>query len=239
MRGPKLERTWASPASSLQTLLADASASGALLRVYTLTAMEPRVVYKPSTLKRSRPEAPEAPAHYVPDSAAPPPASCAWAVPVPHHKPAWAAHAVSALQRGGHLPARAWRARAIDLHVWSDCSGINSELFALREIGAQLLAMVGIAVRWVLYCTCELDSKSRRFSELNHDPVHVSDRMEHRNMEEGRYYCSKHGENHELPRNGVDMYVGTFPCSPWSRRGKRTGLEHPESKATIIGFKTI
>ncbi len=201
--------------------------------------MEPRVNKRPATRKRSRPEAWEASAQYVPDTAAPPPASYAWAVPVPHHKPTWAAHVVGALQASGHLPTRAGRAQEIHLNVWSDCSGINSEMFALREIGAQLLAMVGIAVRWVLYCTCDLDPKSRRFSEFNHDPMHVSDQMEHRNMEEGWYFCSKHGENHALPRNGVDMYVGTFPCSPWSRRGKRTGLKHPEAQATITGFTTI
>ncbi len=131
---------------------------------------------------------PEAPAQYAPDNTAPPPAPCAWAVPVPHHKPAWTAQAVGALQAGGHLPARAGRAREIHLNVWSDCSGINSEMFALREIGAQLLAMVGIAVRWVLHCTCDFDPKSCRFSMLNHGQMHVSDWMEHRNMETNTSY---------------------------------------------------
>ena len=35
------------------------------------------------------------------------------------------------------------------------------------------------------------------------------------------------------------MYVGTYPCSPWSRRGTRTGFEHPDAQAAIIGFKSI
>ena len=52
-------------------------------------------------------------------------------------------------------------------------------------------------------------------------------------------YCKKHGTNHDLPRHGLDMYVGTYPCSPWSRRGKRTGFNHPDAQVCIIGLKTI
>ena len=37
----------------------------------------------------------------------------------------------------------------------------------------------------------------------------------------------------------MDLYVGTYPCSPWTRRGKRTGYDHPDAEVSIIGFKTI
>ena len=37
----------------------------------------------------------------------------------------------------------------------------------------------------------------------------------------------------------MDFYVGTYPCAPWSRRGKRTGFHHPDAEVSIIGFKTI
>ena len=43
--------------------------------------------------------------------------------------------------------------------------------------------------------------------------------------EAGQYYCGQHDANHDLPRAGVDLYVGTYPCLPWSRRGQRTGFE--------------
>ena len=185
--------------------------------------------------KRSKPS----PAQYTPESAPPLASSPAWAQAVPAPHPSWAAHAVSTLRKDGHFPARAGREKTIELNVWSDCSGINSEMFALRELSAQLRALVGVVVKWVLYCTCDSDPKSRRFSELNHDPVHVSDWMEHRNIETGQFWCEKHGDNHDLPKGGLDLYVGTYPCSPWARRGKRTGFTHPDAQATIIGFKSI
>ena len=136
--------------------------------------------------KRSKPS----PAQYTPESAPPLASSPAWAQAVPAPHPSWAAHAVSTLRKDGHFPARAGREKTIELNVWSDCSGINSEMCALRELSAQLRALVGVVVKWVLYCTCDSDPKSRRFSELNHDPVHVSDWMEHRNIETGQFWCS-------------------------------------------------
>eukprot|EP00974_Lingulodinium_polyedra_P105404 10206164-Lingulodinium_polyedra.AAC.1 len=63
--------------------------------------------------------------------------------------------------------------------------------------------------------------------------------MQHLNFQIGQVHCNKHDDNHDMPRNGVDLYVGTYPCPLWPRRGKRTGFVHPDAKASIIGFKTI
>ncbi len=155
----------------------------------------------------TRPAAKQAPVQYAPDDDAKPESTIAlaeWAQPVQVSQPSWAAHAVSVLQRCRHLPARTRQEKTIELNIWSDCSGINSEMFALRELGVQLRALVGVDVKWILHCACDMDPTSRRFSELNHDPVHVSDRMVHRNLEAGQIYCEKHGTNHDLPRAGVD-----------------------------------
>ena len=162
-----------------------------------------------------------------------------WIQPLPAPQPSWAHHFVRVLQGAGHLPARTEQDKNLALTVWSDCSGINSEMFALRELGQQLHTLAGVSVKWTLYCTCDSDKISRQFSVLNHDPMHASSKMEHRNFEAGQIYCEKHGANHDLPRAGVDLYVGTYPCSPWSRRGKRTGFNHPDAQTAIIGFKTI
>ena len=42
-----------------------------------------------------------------------------------------------------------------------------------------------------------------------------------------------------MPQAGVDLYVGTYPCSPWSRRGLRTGWNHPSVEPFRIGLQTI
>ena len=42
-----------------------------------------------------------------------------------------------------------------------------------------------------------------------------------------------------IPQAGVDVYVGTYPCSPWSRRGLRTGWDHPSVEPSRIGLQTI
>eukprot|EP00974_Lingulodinium_polyedra_P074927 7260221-Lingulodinium_polyedra.AAC.1 len=70
--------------------------------------------------------------------------------------------------------------------VWSDCSGINSKMFALRELRKQLLLELGVNVSWDLYCTCDPDQMSRRFSDLNHGPAHANENLEHRNFEAGQ-----------------------------------------------------
>ena len=162
-----------------------------------------------------------------------------WAQPLPVPQPSWASHAVRVLQGSGYLPARTGQDKKLELTIWSDCSGINSEMFALRELGKAWRALVDATVTWILYCTCDSDRMSRRFSVLNHEPIHVSDKMEHRNFETGQFYCETHDMNHDLPRAGVDSYVGTYPCSPWTRRGKRTGFDHPDAQVCIIGLKSI
>eukprot|EP00974_Lingulodinium_polyedra_P095274 9231723-Lingulodinium_polyedra.AAC.1 len=42
-----------------------------------------------------------------------------------------------------------------------------------------------------------------------------------------------------MPRAGVGLYVGTYPCSFCSRRGRRTGFCHPDAQVSIIGMKRI
>ena len=160
-----------------------------------------------------------------------------WAPPTTSCTPPWPSHFVCALQRHGHLPR--WADTALELSLWSDCSGINSEMFALNELRRALREEAGIDVKLNLYFTCDSDATCLEFARINHKPRHTSRDMRNRDVVAGRYWCDTHREYHDLPKRGLDVYVGTYPCSPWSRRGKRTGFAHPDAEMTIIGLKSI
>ena len=215
------------------------SAAEAYASASTGQASSPSVAPDVPTTVLKRPAAcpkRQAPVQYEAEPAIPPPPP-AWSQPAPASLPKWAHHAVRVLMDRGHLSNKTGQQKHFELTVWSDCSGINSEMFALRELGNELRVGLDVHVKWVLYMTCESDKASQEFARLNHDPRHMSERMEHRNFLTGQVHCTTHGENHDMPRHGVDLYVGTYPCTPWSRRDKRTGCDHPE--VSIIGLTTI
>lgn len=196
---------------------------------------------RPPVLKRPAARSTQLePVQYVAEaeSAIPPPPP-AWSQPILASQPKWAHHAVHVLQEHSHLPKKLGQEKYLELTLWVDCGGINSEMFALATLGEALRELLNVSVKWILYMTCESDTTSRKFAELNHDPMHISDQMQHRNFQTGQVTCSKHGANHDMPKHGVDLYVGTYPCSPWSRRGKRTGFDHPDAEVSIIGMQTI
>jgi len=162
---------------------------------------------------------------------------CDWAQPTTSCTPPWPSHFLGALQRHGHLPQ--WSDTALELSLWSDCSGINSEMFALNELRRALREEAGMDVNLNLYFTCDSDATCLEFARINHKPRHTSRNMRNRDFVDGKYWCDTHREYHDLPNRGLDLYVGTFPCSPWSRRGKRTGFAHHHAEMTIIGLKSI
>lgn len=125
------------------------------------------------------------------------------------------------------------------LQVWSDCSGINSEKFALEAINTAFAELLGTQVSWNLYCCCDVDQECLRFTRKMHRPTHTSCDIRHRNFQHGNFFCQDCQENVPLPTSGIDMYIGTYPCSPWSRRGKRTGFDHPDAEPLFIGLETI
>ena len=79
----------------------------------------------------------QAPVQYEAEPAIPPPPP-AWSQPAPASLPKWAPHAVNVLMHRGHLSNKTGQQKQLELTVWSDCSGINSEMFALRELGNEL-----------------------------------------------------------------------------------------------------
>ena len=91
-----------------------------------------------------------------------------------------------------------------------------------------------------LYCACEHDPAAKKIINQNHDPLHYTDDiLLDRDLEAGTYMCSKCGVRHEFPKTGIDIYVGSFPCTPWTRRGKRTGFQHDDAQCFIVGLGTV
>ena len=150
----------------------------------------------------------------------------------------WADNIVHTLVRNGHLPSIISQTK-VTLKLWSDCSGINAEKFSWNELQDAMKRIIGADVSLGLYYTCESDPKSIAFVKANHQPEHMGTDMSQRNFTSGECWCMLVGENISIPKAGVDVYVGTYPCSPWSRRGSRTGWDHPSVQPMRIGLQTI
>ena len=104
---------------------------------------------RPKTASTRRFDKP-APVQYTPDSDAQPETNSApaeWAQPVPSSQPRFALHAVSVQQDGQHLPTRTEDDTTLELTMGSDCSGINSDMSALRELAIQMRGLVGLNVK--------------------------------------------------------------------------------------------
>jgi len=152
--------------------------------------------------------------------------------------PEWERVAVETLMAAGLLHRQDGSTNEMVLRVWSDCAGLATEMYSLNALRGAL-AKIGIKVKFVLYMYCERDPRAIEFAKANHQPSHISDNIESRNLEEGKIWCSKCQQNHDLPTEGIDIYVAGYPCSPWSRRGTRTGFQHKDIKPFQIGIPTI
>ena len=128
---------------------------------------------------------------------------------------------------------------AIDLKIWSDCGGLATEMYSLEHLRAAILAETGLTVNLQLWMYCDSDERATEFVIRNHDPCHISPDATSRNIAEGKIWRSKCNQNHDLPRGGVDLFIAGYPCSPWSRRGQRTGFEHKDIVAFQAGMQTI
>ena len=152
--------------------------------------------------------------------------------------PDWATALVKALHKAELLKASG-TSKSLTLRVWSDCTGLATEMFASRELSRALAAELGIELNWVLFCACEKDKRARDFIMANHAPLHCSDDMLHRSFTEGQFWCEMCKANHDLPKQGIDVYIAGYPCSPWSRKGTRTDFDHPDIKPFLIGMKMV
>ena len=75
-------------------------------------------------------------------------------------------HLVNTLVSNGHLPSQS--TKSVNINVWSDCSGINSEMFALQTLSDNIKEIIGATVQCNLYYTCDSDTKIIVFARHNH-----------------------------------------------------------------------
>ena len=75
----------------------------------------------------------------------------------------WADRLIRVLVTHGRLPPQA--SKSLTLTVWSDCSGINSEMFALKDLSRSLKNITGVDIQWILHYSCDSDSKSIAFAK--------------------------------------------------------------------------
>jgi len=143
--------------------------------------------------------------------------------------PPWATHFINvvaeelqnlmASRLAGGGPAK------LTLNVWSDCCGMTNEMLAARDLQDALKAALGIDFELKLYAACDKSKDAREFTLNNHIPAHMTDDMFDRDFVAGTFKCSLCCQDHDLPTEGVDVYVCSFSCGPWSPRGKRLGLD--------------
>ena len=151
--------------------------------------------------------------------------------------PQWAKHVVDTfVQQKNIQPANGGN---ITLQMWSDCGGLAVEMMATKEVSDALLQSTGLTVKWSLYCACEKDQRTREFIKANYTPLHTSDDMLHRDLTQGQYYCDQCAANHDIPREGIDVYVAGYRCSPWSKKGRRPDFNHPDAQSLLIGIHTV
>ena len=161
-----------------------------------------------------------------------------WANSPPVQHPDWAQHAVMLLVNAEILPTDC-RGKKVVLNLWVDCGGISTESIASRELKMAIEAATGCEIEFRLYCLCDKDRHARRFVCQNFRPVHTSPDMSNRDFESGMFFCDKCNENHKMPEEGIDIYIGTYPCSPWSPKGPRTGMAHKDISCLHIGLRTV
>ncbi len=153
--------------------------------------------------------------------------------------PEWGAQLVRRLICAGILARGRGPGSRLKVQVWSDCGGLAPEIYASRELGHAVATELGMDLDWRLYCHCDRDAKVRQFVQQNYHPTHSSDDITKRNFQEGRFWCSTCSQNHDLPTSGIDLYVGGYARSPWSRRGLRSDFDHPDMQAFYLGIETV
>ena len=116
--------------------------------------------------KRPAAYAPEEPAQYTDQPEAPPTVHAApwpdWMLPVP--EPPWPWHVAQFLRQHGHVQHLGHR--QVQLQIWSDCAGVKSEMFALRELGPANREALGIGVQFNWYFACDSDKECFRVCKV-------------------------------------------------------------------------
>ena len=103
----------------------------------------------------------------------------------------------------------------VQIVSWSDCGGMAVETIAMKQLIQAIGKRLEMTVTLKHYGYCDKSNDAQEFVRLNHSPLHITkDMMTLRNFETGTFTRASCGIDHELPTNGVDLYVRCFPCGP-------------------------
>ena len=129
--------------------------------------------------------------------------------------------------------------REITLNIWSDCGGLDTEMFSLRRVASKVRELSGVNFKAKLFCACEEKMELRSFVATNHAPKHMSANMLDRDWVNKTFKCVWREDRVRMPEQGIDIYVCGFPCGPWTSHGLRKGFDDPASKCFWAAIKTI
>ena len=140
--------------------------------------------------------------------------------------PDWVRHVAMALQ--DKFEAIAQKQMQLRINVWLDCGGIGTEMHA-GECIAKGLAQFGIDVSFHLYGGSDKCGHATAAVQHAFAPKHWSNNILDRDLKTGRFTCVVHDTGTcQLPQGCIEMFSASFPCSPWSPRGRRQGLKDPK-----------
>ena len=97
------------------------------------------------------------------------------------------------------------------IKVGSDCSGLESVVAALHQMG--------LGDRVKLEFVCDNDPGCRQFLQTVHKPTSMYDNIKSRDVE-------------SMPE--VDLYSAGFPCQPWSPESKGQGRRDQKGRGDIL-----
>lgn len=135
--------------------------------------------------------------------------------------------------------AVACKSGPLQVDVWSDCSGLCTEMVAARHLAHILSSTYDLRCEFRLHTACDSNQASRDLICATHRPRHCAMDLFDRDWASGSYNCCLTKTAQQMPPQGIDYYVCGFPCTPWSRRGKRLGFEDANSQHCFACIKTI
>ena len=128
--------------------------------------------------------------------------------------------------------------RTLRLNLWLDFAGMAPEKESGNAIAAKLCERFGMAVEFEIHMACDLNESSRKFIGQNFAPKHMAEDATQRNWETCTLITTL-GELLVMPREGVDIYIACYPCGPWSKRGKRLGLNDNDGRLYEVAINTV
>ena len=162
----------------------------------------------------------------------------AWLESTPAEHPAWEEQLLRMFEEEVRQCVEIHQGREITLNMWSDCSGLLVEGFALRRIAKSLHELAGIKLNIKVFCACELKPELQSFISANHSPKHIASNMLQRDWEQNHFECIQCGTL-SMPKQGIDIYMCGFPCVPWTPSGLRKGFDDANSQQCFAAIKSI